>query len=262
MVIDYHERKQVSKNRPKKPAVNFVFIFVAAIIIAIYSLGVATGWFLYKLRKNNPAGAPVNVAAVSNQKTGDASPPTALQQGSKDKTGDPPLTFYDALPKGEVTALGSGLNPAPVDRRPATANLNKTTGNALPANQEEELNRQTISSAQNNKKHERSTSSTPLVGSADKNSTVADKSDMLPVSNKPVSSSKKYTVQAASCSVKKDAEAVKESLDRKGLLSYVVESKIQGKGTWYRVRLGNHLDLETANKIAAKVGKSAILIPE
>jgi hypothetical protein len=252
MVIDYHERKQVSKNRPKKRPVNFIFIFVATLILAIYSLGVATGWFLYKIRKSNPVGTPDKVAAAAKQKTGDAAPPADNQLNQHDSNGkisDPHLTFYDALPRGEVTALGSGLNPAPVNRRPAS--------------QKEEQQHKTISSGQNNEKHEQAAVAAPSAGSAGaKDSPAADKSDKTSASIKPEASAKKYTVQAASCSVRKDAEAVKEALDRKGLLSFIVESEIPGKGTWFRVRLGNHLDLETANKIAAKVGNNAIVIPE
>ena len=72
----------------------------------------------------------------------------------------------------------------------------------------------------------------------------------------------KYTVQVASYHIKKEADELKSSLDKKGLLANVVESRIPGKGTYYRVRLGTRLDLETANRIAAKAGKGAIVIPE
>ncbi len=264
MVLDYHERKQVNKNRPKKRPVNFIFLFVATLFLAIYSLGVATGWFLYKIKKGSPAGEPDKVVAAANQKTASTAPQTDNKQNPHDDSGkisDPHLTFYDALPRGEVTALGSGLNPAPVNRRPATDNSKSEPGSERAASQKDEQHK-SISSGQNNEKHELSAVAAPVTGNTlTKDSPAADK-NKTSTSKKAEDSAKRYTVQAASCTVRKEAEAVKEALDRKGLLSFVVESKIPGKGIWYRVRLGSHLDLDTANKIAAKVGKNAIVIPE
>jgi cell division protein FtsN len=266
MVLDYHERKQVSKNRPKKRPLKFVFILAAGVILVVFSLGVATGWFLNKARRVVTSVAPENIADNTGKKSGEAvrsSDNQQMPQNGKGNINDPHLTFYDTLPKGEVTALGSGLNPAPVNKRPATESPKSEPGNTRPANQKQEQKHQTTVSTRNNEKREQSaaTESATAPVSAEK-SQAGDKGDKKSASDKTQESAKKYTVQAASCSVKKDAEAMKEALDKKGLLSYVVESKIPGKGTWYRVRLGNHLDRETANKIAAKVGKNAILIPE
>ncbi len=257
MVLDYHERKQVSKNRPKKRPFKFIFFFIAGIILAVYCLGFATGWFIYKARKTGPPAAPANISPAAGQKTGEAAPPAddrRSPQAANGKNSDPPLTFYQTLPKGEVAALGSGLNPAPVPASSSHGKSGKESDKALTSGRYDKQ-RQNSSSEPNNGGSSTDSATAKKEHGAGKHDdeSTPDKSDASP---------KTYTVQAASCSTKKEAEAVKGALDRKGLLSYIVESRIQGKGTWYRVRLGNHLDTETAHKIAAKVGKNAIVIPE
>ncbi len=257
MVLDYHERKQVSKNRPKKRPFKLIFVLIAGVILAVYFLGFATGWFLYKARKAGPSATPGNISAAAGQKPGETAPPADTRRNTRDangKSSEPPLTFYQTLPKGEVAALGSGLNPAPVPASSSSGKSGKESEKAQTAGRNEK-HRQNPNSDKNNG-DDGTTSSTA------KKDYAADNYGEASNPSNSAASVKTYTVQAASCSVKKEAEAVKVALDRKGLLSYIVESKIQGKGTWYRVRLGNHLDMETANKIAAKVGKNAIVIPE
>lgn len=256
MVLDYHERKQVSKNRPKKRPFRFIFLLIGGAILGVYLLGFASGWFLYKVKNAVPSAVPRNLSAAAGQKTAENAQTGDNRQNPQNANGkisDPPLTFYQTLPKGEVAALGSGLNPAPVS-------VSSSSGKSENKNEKEQT------TVRNDKQSQNSPSDANNDDS--KTSNVAKKEHGIgnsgKVSNpdKTDSSVKTYTVQAASCSERKEAEAVKGTLDKKGLLAYIVESKIQGKGTWYRVRLGSHLDLETANKIAAKVGKNAMVLPE
>jgi cell division protein FtsN len=71
-----------------------------------------------------------------------------------------------------------------------------------------------------------------------------------------------YTVQASSYQNRADAEQAKSRLANLGQPVYIVESNVAGKGTWFRVRVGKGLDQATANGLATKVGKTAIVVGE
>lgn len=47
-----------------------------------------------------------------------------------------------------------------------------------------------------------------------------------------------YTIQAASVKNKPDADRLVNKLKKRGYPAYVLTSKIEGKGTWHRVRIG------------------------
>lgn len=71
-----------------------------------------------------------------------------------------------------------------------------------------------------------------------------------------------YTVQVASYRDKPEAEAAQAKLTAKGVAAYLVESNLQDKGLWYRLRVGKHLSKEEAASLAAKAGKGAIVLAE
>jgi cell division septation protein DedD len=257
MVLDYSERRQVNKNRPRKQPAGLFVLFGIGCFLVIYTMGIITGWFLYKATRKNvvavnpatagtfpkPKSAETPLSPTDAQKT--AGPPTI-------KGNEPSLTFYYTLPKGEKAAIGSGINPPHETKPGAGKNISVTSVKPIKTNQEghqlqKAANTEMDTQDQQTAKPIKSEGATP-----DKD-TVPKKAENAKV---------KYTVQVASYHIKKDAEDLKSSLDKMGLLANVIESKITGKGTWYRVRLGNHLDLETANRIAAKAGKGAIVIPE
>lgn len=72
----------------------------------------------------------------------------------------------------------------------------------------------------------------------------------------------RFTVQAASCQSRRDAETVKSRLVSAGLQPFILESTVGEKGTWYRVRLGKGLDAASAASLAAKAGNGAMVIEE
>jgi len=264
MRIDYREHKQVNKNRPKNRPVKLVILFGAGIVLGIYSLGVATGWFLNKAKKMSPAGA--TAAADAKPKTNDTSLPADVksqQRGNNTKSNDPTLTFYYTLPRGEKSALGSGLNPVKRDVPSATGSKPAEATRTSPGHPQGDQSRPNPTAGQRPSSSGTSSTGTESGDSVwKKNMTGKESPDKAIAQKKTETTNKRYTVQVASYSAKKEAESLKNILDRQGLLSYVVESKVPGKGTWYRVRLGNQLDLETANKIAVKAGKGAIVVSE
>lgn len=57
-----------------------------------------------------------------------------------------------------------------------------------------------------------------------------------------------YTLQVRAFRELKDAMALGETLNREGYKSYVVKSEIEGKGLWYRVRIGEFPSLKEATE--------------
>jgi len=67
-----------------------------------------------------------------------------------------------------------------------------------------------------------------------------------------------FTVQTASGKDKKSAEKTVKALINKGYPAYVAMSEIPGKGTWYRVRIGEFKERKEAEKTLSKLGKDKI----
>ncbi len=264
MPIDYHERRQVNKNRPKNRPMKLIILFTMGAVVGIYSLGIATGWFLYRAIKANSAGTPVPAAANARQQPGDTLPsPNVIQnaRSAKSTDNDPPLTFYYTLPKGEKASLGSGLNPAIGDRQGKVGAAQPDITKLKQTHLKDVQPQKTASAEQRVKPSGQESDGSGSVDSAARKAVSDD--DTHPQPGKISETAKRgYTVQVASCTTRKESEEMKTSLDRRGLFAYVVESKIPGKGVRYRVRLGSRLDYETAGKVAAKVGKGAIVVPE
>ena len=57
-----------------------------------------------------------------------------------------------------------------------------------------------------------------------------------------------YTLQVRAFRELKDAMSLGENLNREGYQSYVVKSEIEGKGLWYRVRIGEFPSLKEATE--------------
>ena len=264
MVLDYSERRQVNINRPRKKSSGLYVFFGLGIVVAIYSLGILTGWFLHKTFNKNPVAAnpPAAEAAQKNKNAEPHTPPADAKNATANpgsKTNEPPLTFYYTLPKGGNTALGSGINTPHQEKSVAVKTASPLTAKPVQANRDRQQLKPTKTELNENNVLQRTEESSSNSQSAKSDAADSDKSS---VAKKPDSSKVRYTVQVASYHIKKEAEELKSSLDKNGLLANVVESRIPGKGTYYRVRLGTRLDLETANRIAAKAGKGAIVIPE
>jgi cell division protein FtsN len=268
MVLDYSERKPVGKNRPRKqPAGLFAFILTVAVAIS-FGAGVLTGMFMSRSTKKpvsvkNPLvqeamkgaqSAPVPAAPLPN-------PEAAAAKGA-----DPPLTFYETLPKGGKAVIGSGLNPKKVEYP-----VQKTEAPASPAPQPAAAPKvvpppsvakpaaapKVVPPPPAAKPEERKEPSRPAAEQAKR---------PAPANTPPVpqqaASAGKFCIQVASYQDKKDAETVRSRLAEKGLAAYIVESVIKDKGTWYRVRIGRHLTQQAAGEMAGKAGKGALVIPE
>jgi cell division protein FtsN len=266
MRIDYSEPKKAyvtsqGASRPRKePAGFFKYAIVAAVVIAFIA-GFGTGWFLSQKSakksfqaaneqsslENSPKTEvapppkppqPVQPATVTHPLTDPAAaqqPSAGAQQtpagGPAPTVPDQPLSFYKSLPSGQKgNVLGSGINikddkaKQPL-QAPIPANMVK------PPPQE------------------------PSRGPVEKSSG-AEK----PATKNPDNSG--LTVQVASFPLKSEAETLKSRLAGKGYNAYIAESHQGDKGTWYRVRVGRRLEADAAKDLAAKLGKSSMVIPD
>jgi cell division protein FtsN len=257
MRIDYSEPKKSyvspqGANRPRKePTGFFPFILIVTGVVTFIA-GFGTGWFFSQKAakksfqaateqtslENSPKKEPTPVAKPSQPvqpaTTSQPQPDSATAPQPATTPGSPteqPLSFYKTLPSGQKgNVLGSGINAK--DDRPKQP-LQAT----IPAN----LNKQ---------------------NSPDSTKTDTDKPAAVDKSATKRSEGGTFTVQVASFPLKSEAETLKNKLAAKGYHVYTVESNQGEKGIWYRVRVGKKLEQEAAKELAAKLGRTALVIPD
>lgn len=242
MVIDYSERRQVNRNRPRRQFPWGVLLVNCLMLIGGFAAGFGSGWFVF--RKNV---APAPVAAVAKP----AAPANAKQQqpvapAPGEKPADPPLTFYETLPKGsKQVIIGTGLNPKPEATPPA---------HPAPVPQAAAAPGQAQAAKPADKPAAPSSAAAPATASQP-----APK--QAPSAARPAEQAKTgFTVQLASCKTREEADALKAKFQGVGMNVYILESTVAGKGTWYRVRTGKKLSRKEADDIAAKAGGQAMVI--
>ena len=64
----------------------------------------------------------------------------------------------------------------------------------------------------------------------------------------------RYTIQLGSFTQKEKAYALKNKLKKEGLVARVSERVLNGKGTWYRVRMGSFSTPEEAQQWVENLG--------
>jgi len=253
MVVDYSGRRPVTKNRPRKQPVGIFAVILISAISMSFALGVLTGWFVFRPPRKSAQSQPA--PGVGAKGAPDPAAPQAVYpnpEASASKGVDPPLTFYETLPKGGKAIIGSGLNPKkgesaqPAKRAPVPPSAPQPQPAAqLPAK------------ADAGKAEERKERDAAPADQAKK----APAGDSVTAPKQPGAPGK-FCVQVASTQERKDAEVLKAKLVGKGLPAYILESNLKEKGTWFRIRLGKHLSQQAAGDLAAKAGKGAMVVPE
>jgi cell division septation protein DedD len=247
MVLDYSSRKPVSKNRPRKqPGGFFVLLMVGAVGTA-FVLGVGTGWFTSRHFARKSAARAVASAEVKEKRT--EAPTPGQGQPAAGRAQEPSLTFYETLPRGGKAVLGSGLNlPKTVEHPPGKAAPSAPPTPAKPA----PAAKPTLPTETAGQPKE--PGKTPVKAT--------EPASPREAAGQEGEGKGKFIVQVASSKARKEAEAVRDRLTAAGMAAYIVESNIPDKGTWYRVRLGRHLDQQAAHELAGKAGKGAMVIAE
>ena len=99
MVMDYSGRRPAAKNRPRKQPVGIFTVILISAISMSFALGVLTGWFVFRPARKAAQGQLAQTAGVKSQGAAPQAP-YPNPEAAAGKGGDPPLTFYETLPKG------------------------------------------------------------------------------------------------------------------------------------------------------------------
>lgn len=253
MVLDYSGRRPATKNRPRKQPVGIFAVILISAISMSFALGVLTGWFIFRPARKSAQSQPA--PGVGAKGATEAAAPQAVYpnpEASASKGAEPPLTFYETLPKGGKAIIGSGLNP-------------KKGENAQPAKPAP------VPPSAPSQQLAAQPPAQPDVGKAEEQkeqgTAPADQPKKTPAGDSPPAPKQpgapgKFCVQVASTQELKEAEVLKARLTGKGLPAYIVESNLKEKGTWFRIRVGKHLSQQAAGDLAGKAGKGAMVIPE
>lgn len=232
-------QKSTPKNRPRKAPLG-LFAFLSALVFlgGTFGAGVFTGWVLFRGSARPPVAA--NATAGAQAKLVPVTPP-AVPGTPVPET---PLTFYKTLPSGGHGAMGSGVNLKLSDPPPQSKAVP-----AAPAAKAAEAKQVEAKPA-------------PEKGTAEKPAADKPEGQKQEAAKAPSGAEGRYLVQIASYRDKKEADAAHSKLSAKGVAAYLSESKVQGKGVWYRLRVGRHLSKSEADQLAAKVGSGATALPE
>lgn len=257
MKFDYSERRLESKNKPRRqPAGKYAAVIVAVILLVFVS-GFAGGWFTCssRMKKAVPAQQGAVVPAATT--------PTGLEQQSPVSPGgqQPPLTFYETLPKGGKGVIGSGIN----------ANLQEHTAAPAvvkPPEQPQPLPvhaKPSLVAAPSAKSPPQVTEKPAPVKPVSSAAPPAKTTDLVKpeklLSPKP-DGEKRYTVQVASVRDRAEADSLRNKLAAKGMNPMIVEVNVPDKGVVFRVRAGRRMLQHEAQELAAKLGSGAIVITE
>jgi cell division septation protein DedD len=159
----------------------------------------------------------------------------------KDKT---KLDFYEALPedredtkideKKSSRVISKKVEPSP-EKKPAKTTETRATKKSTPK-------KETAEKAGRAKK---------VPAKRPPKQPVASKSEAKP-------SGKVYTVQVAALKAAKDADRLVAQLKKKGYPAYRTISKVQGKGIWFRVRVGKYNSRADARITLQKLKKAGM----
>jgi len=154
------------------------------------------------------------------------------------------LDFYEALPadredtkidqKKSSQVISKKIESAPVTKPPGTTGEKAAQKSAL--------------------KKESGKKAAPAKKESTKKKTkqsTASKSQTIP-------SDKGYTVQVAAFKTEKDANRMVEKLKRDGYAAYRTITKIEGKGIWFRVRVGKYQSRAETRSTKDKLTKSGL----
>ena len=154
-----------------------------------------------------------------------------------EKPATPTLTFQEELTKSSPTLSA----PAVASPAPAPAQAVARTATEAPSR---------ATSGMVDTKQELAAVSTPSepVGARYPTQQARPSAPVKSPAVKPEGKSGNFTLQLSSTQTRADANRFAARLREKGYAPSVVEAQVPGRGTWYRVRLGNFSSRETASR--------------
>lgn len=208
-------KPRVSKSQEYKQVVGLL-ILVLAVAAVSFSLGVVVG--------KRSGSSLVQSDGASTRKQVEATQQLAKDGASPEDAPKVNLTFYDTLPKGEETPLGSGINPPP-----------PTEDKPQPAATE-----------------------TPA---AAKPEAVKQASPPEEKAKPPSMTSGEYVVQVASFRSEPDARTMQTRLLGKGHRAFLQRVDLAEKGVWTRVYIGFFNSKDAASRVAERLKTEDKLTP-
>lgn len=210
---DHKPRAQ--KSQEYKQVIGLL-ILVLAVATVSFSLGVAVG----------RRGGDSSVAGGDQQGREQVVQQTATvdSEASPEDAPKVNLTFYDTLPKGEETPLGSGINPPPATEEPAPKEAPAV---------------------------ESSKPDGPAATQSKAAATVMDTPVAKPKA--PAVTSGEYVVQVASFKSQPDAQTLQTRLLGKGHRAFLQRVDLGDKGVWVRVYVGFFNSKESAKRVADRL---------
>jgi len=201
-----------SQRRMEKKQALVLLVLVLAVSLVSFTLGVMVG--------RGASGSEVAAAPASSSPripvagtVSEKQPPASGSEKSAEK-----LTFYDSLPKGEPSPLGSGINLDPEEKKPA---------------------------------ERKAVEPKPKAAAAEPEKVVAAP---VPAQKPPAASADgAYVVQVASFRGADDAAKLSGRLSDKSYASFVETADLKEKGVWHRVFVGPFKTSAAAEKIVARL---------
>ncbi|WP_305041566.1 SPOR domain-containing protein [Geoalkalibacter sp.] len=233
--------KSRSQRRLEKKQALVLLVLMLAVSLVSFSLGVMVG------KSGSPPAVPpvaksepARIQVTKEEPSPPAAPPAAPTQepvvaapapeGAPDAE-KPPLTFFDTLPKGQETPLGSGINRAPAASGPQTAT-------SAGASEAEPATTAVL----------RPSGSLPAASPAARAS-----APVAPLKVAPTAADGRYVVQVGSFRSAEDARNLSDRLKGKNFPAFVQQADLGAKGIWYRVRIGPYAESADAQSVVARL---------
>lgn len=216
-----------SQRRTEKRQAVVLLALVLTVALVSFTLGVMVG------RSASPSAVAAVVPPPPRLPVAPPAPAAAAPLGERAAEG---LTFYDALPKGEQSPLGSGINLPPAREAAPTAAV--ASGEpAKPAAGGDE------------------TTGTDGTHGTDAEAPLpATKPAAKAVSSvAPALAAGGYLVQAAAFRRSEDARALQAKLAKKGYAVFTEEAQLGEKGIWFRVYVGPYASAGAADAAVARL---------
>lgn len=238
--------KSRSQRRLEKKQAMVLLVLMLAVSLVSFSLGVMVGKggsspAVPPIAKSEPAR--IQVAKEEPAPAVPAAAPTPAPvapapQAEEEPAGaeKPPLTFFDTLPKGQDTPLGSGIN------RPPTA---PAASPDAPSSEPQPAATAVL----------RPTGSLPASAPAARTPApvAAPASAPTPARAAPTAADGRFVVQVGSFRSAEDARNLSDRLKTKNFPAFVQQADLGDKGTWYRVRIGPYAESADAQSVVARL---------
>ncbi len=250
MRIDYSEPRQSytsspgpSRQRSSNGAPNAKLIGLGLLAALLFGSGFGIGWYF------SQQSAKRAFRAAMEQQSLESAPKNATQTQTQ-----PPPTV---VPPGKTSPTSPNTNGQP---QPQRQNQPTATGaNGQPLSFFENLPKGQKNTVLGSGINEKAKPAPPPPPQPD--TQAAAKKTEAAQTAKPASPAAGYLVQVASYSTRKDADILKARLIVKGYAATVTETSLNDK-TWYRVRIGRHLEKEAASQIANQLAMGARVVPD